>query len=528
VKKTDALGIEDLLLLASDELEKSINAPDIRNFEPYDSQGDYLRCNSFGTILSAGNRAGKTDVMIVKAILLAWNDDRFCQRPARWGNGPIQVRIVTVDQVKGVYQIMIPKFKRWLSKDMLIDGDWDKSWDDRLQTLTLSNGSSIDFLTYGMTVEKFAGLPRHIILFDEEPPREIFNECMYRLKDYGGIWSIAATPDDGYEWIQDLLIDKWESREVPREILEVFYLDVSKNPYLKGEKDGRYNLAMDEDEIEIREKGVYKPKGGLIFPDFDKNFDKLVVPVREPFLTRGSEFYMSIDFGWRHPTAVLWHEVAPNGDIHTFAEHYKSFLTPAEHARIIKEYEFAWAKDYPRIFNRENVTRIGDPHGVQKTANTGTSVISEYGLLGIDIGVEGIPLEVMIGIQKMHQYFRLRKDGTPRWTISENCPNLIKELRKLRWETYESAKLNYSRAPKQEVHKKADDAFDSARYFATLQPDPTPDRTDQKVLSWEDYMEDLQKRNGEDAPIVEFYDTNLHNGADTYGYEVEYEMEDFL
>src|SRR5690606_28415456 len=62
----------------------------------------------------------------------------------------------------------------------------------------------------------------------------------------------------------------------------------------------------------------------------------------------------------------------------------------------------------------------------------------------------------------------------PRWVITSNCVNYIRELKKLRWATYSSEKLAYELNKQEKVHKKDDHAFDSGRYFATLMPDLTP------------------------------------------------------
>src|SRR5690606_16613344 len=93
--------------------------------------------------------------------------------------------------------------------------------------------------------------------------------------------------------------------------------------------------------------------------------------------------------------------------------------------------------------------------------------------------VEGIPHDVMIGIEKMWAYMRYQEEthwgpGRPKWVISKACVNLIRELKKLRWATYSSDRQAYDVNKKDEVHKKDDHAFDSTRYFFTTRPDLTP------------------------------------------------------
>ena len=85
----------------------------------------------------------------------------------------------------------------------------------------------------------------------------------------------------------------------------------------------------------------------------------------------------------------------------------------------------------------------------------------------------------MIGVEKMQQYVQVQPRSPwglnkPTWMISPNCVNLIRELKKLRWATYDSTKMSYDRNKREEIHKKDDHAADSVRYFFTLMPDLVP------------------------------------------------------
>jgi hypothetical protein len=102
-----------------------------------------------------------------------------------------------------------------------------------------------------------------------------------------------------------------------------------------------------------------------------------------------------------------------------------------------------------------------------------------YAAHEIYIGTE-VPKEVMVGIEKMQQYFRVTENSpwgpnTARWMISPNCVNLTRELKKLRWAEYESQKKQYEMNRQETVHKKDDHGFDSMRYLASLMPDLAPE-----------------------------------------------------
>ena len=507
----------DLLQLAVSELEKSVLLPDIRNYTPYGNQEPFHRCDAFGRILTAGNRAGKTDCMVVEFIWVASDTHPYRPRPAKWGHGPVQLRIIVVDVAKGVEQIMLPKFKRWMTRDMLIDGSWDKSWDSKNLVLTFSNGSTIDFLTYQMTLEKFGGVPRHMIGFDEEPPRTLFNESLMRLKDFDGIWVIAATPVNGIDWIYDLLVEP--SLEGNLDEVKVFELSARDNPYLLGGNDEKFYIGMDKEERSIREDGKYVARSGLVFPHFK---DNLLHHVRlRDWKGRKVAHYTTVDHGWNNPTAWLWICVFTDGTAHVFAEHYKSETKISEHARIVKEREREWG------IPEDEIIRVGDPAMHQHNAVNGMTFIQTYSTHGVYIGTEGITNDVMVGVEKLQDWFAIdEKTGYSKLTISPNCKDLIRELKKLRWATYESTKMAYSKNKQELIHKKDDHAFDALRYWATLMPDPRPDaetslqRNERTPVTISyDELADRMRANGEFEFIDDTTDISTWESVNLWGEE---------
>lgn len=519
--RTKRIRFDDLLRETVEELDRSINLPDIRNYVPYGQQLDFHESTKFGRILSAGNRAGKTDALVVDFIHMATDTSPYRKRPENWGVGPISLRILTVDINKGVDQIMLPKFKRWMTRSMLVDGLWEHSWDSMKNTLTFSNGSTLDFLTYGMTLDKHGGVPRHMIGFDEEPPQMLFNEGLMRLKDYDGTWAIAATPTLGMDWIYDLLVEPViEKIDNKADLIGIFELDSSKNPYLQADDNSKFTIAMTKEEQDIRNEGKFVARSGLVFPNISNNVEHFCRA--DYFPDKHDQVYSSVDHGWNNPTAWLWHAVRPTGEIITFKEHYAKGMTVPQHAAAIHRIEAAFRKQLGH-----DIIRVGDPAMRQTEGTSGVSPIQMYSQYGIYIGTE-IERSVEFGLLKMQEYFQDRAelgdaqhpDGMPMWTMTYECPNFIREMRKLRWASYESEKLSYSKNKQELVHKKDDHTFDSARYFATLMPDPRPvasiyDVKRPVTLSYQDMMVRLSA-----DPEVEFADTRA-------SWAVQYEEEDY-
>lgn len=501
----------ELFQLATSELERSIVRPNILAYgqKDYPEQTAFHKSTKRGRYIAGGNRGGKTSAEVVESIWWANDTHPYLERPEEWGHGPIQLRFVVVDISKGVEQIILPEMKRWIPTSYLIDSSWSKSWDAQNLILTFANGSTIDFVTWGMDMMKLGGVPRHGIFFDEEPPQHIFNESMMRLIDFNGFWVIAGTPVNGMTWTYDLL---WEpALENPEGEVATFELSMEKNPYVMAEKEDRdfYFASADEQEREIREKGHFVARSGLVFPSFGMNLPLFVEPADQVSIPKHWDWYSSTDFGINNPTVFLWHAVGPQGQIITFAEHYKKDLNVPEHVAIVNERESGFGK-VPEV-------RVGDPAGNQRQGNTGTSYVQEYAIRGIYIDTESVPNgpgSVEIGIEKMQQYFTFREDspwgeGRPMWIISSNCVQFIREMKKLRWETYSSDRTAYDLNKRETVHKKDDHCFDAARYFGTIMPDLTPIPTTGKPLTpiTISYQELLAKMSND--PDVQFVDEAL-------------------
>ena len=265
-----SVSVEELFDLAASNLKQGLERPNIYGYIPYLEQQQFHECTKVGRYLAGGNRGGKTDAMVAEMVFWATDTHPWQQRPAEWGSGALQLRCFVVDVEKGVNQILLPKLRRYIPVSFLIDGDFDKSWNAKSLILTLENGTTIDFLTYGMGLEKMGGVPRHMIFFDEEPPQAIFTESLMRLIDFKGRWVIAATPVQGIGWTFDLLWEPGRSNPDDPASPGTFTLSAAKNPYLKTSEEDFdvYAVGMDEEERAMRFEGQFVARSGLIFPNF--------------------------------------------------------------------------------------------------------------------------------------------------------------------------------------------------------------------------------------------------------------------
>lgn len=430
--------------------------PNIHGYKPHPKQLAFHTNPCRGRLLAGGNRVGKTvggcteDVWWLLGIHPYRQDANY-----KAHNGGCQGRIIGVDFVNAIEKTLLPMVARWIPPSALINGSWTDSYTKQTRTLTLANKSSVDFMSLDQDLESFASVSRDFVHYDEEPDHAVFVENSTRLIDSGGSWWITFTPIKGMLWMFDELYTK--GKNDPTANIGVIEAEMTENPYLSRVEIDSYISSLNEDEKQARVKGQFVRRGGLVFKNFDPSIhviDSMVPPLDH-------EWYTSVDHGYNNPTAWLWHAVSPDGVVITFSEHYERERTVEYHSQVVL------ARDLG--FGRPPDVRVGDPALAQRNGVTGTSIFQEYA----DNGIVIVPgnNDVIPGINRMNTYLSKKR---PRWFITRNCHNLIWEMQRLRWKTWQTTKALDENNPYDTIHKKDDHACDSARYFFTFVPDLTP------------------------------------------------------
>lgn len=484
---TDELGG-----MLKEGLSRAISRPTVHGYRPHDKQIRFHSTPSRGRLYIGGNRSGKTVGGIVEDIFWMRGEHPFRQvfKP------PVRGRIVTVSYIEGIQKIIIPEITKWIPPSDLINGSWEDSYSKSERTLTLTNGSSVELMSYDQNLGKFAGTSRHFIHFDEEPPKAIFDECRMRLLDTAGSWWITMTPVEGMTWVYDQL---YNPGLAPGGNVEVIQIDIEENPYIARAEIETVLEGLDGDDRKARKEGKFVALGGLAFKNFSPEIH-IIDPLDDDKLRQIYNWthYGSLDHGLNNPTAWLYHAVSPKGAVVTYDEIYANETLIDDFARQIHERNGWDNRRAPDIY-------VGDPAISQRNAQTGDSVQTTYARAGIPIVLGNN--DVKIGVEKMNRYF---KRGM--WVVTGNCTNLIRELQRVRWKIYESAKKRHDNNPREELHKKDDHAPDSARYMFSLMPDlyMPPETEDNRV---EKINNVIKSHLGATTPPVGSYlvDTNLSN-----------------
>ncbi len=443
----------DIFFELGSALLAGANRPNLNNYIPHPKQRLFHESPKKGKLLLGGNRSGKTTGGTIESIhwLKGQHPNRDVPPP------PIRGRAIAVDFKDGVERILKPEFQRWLPPSLLRNGSWTDSFNSYTNTLYLTNGSFLEFMSYEQDLEKFAGTSRHFIYFDEEPPKSIFNENRMRLIDVDGSYWITMTPVLGMTWVYDDIYIPGITGLNPN--ILVVEVSMKENPHIREEALESAFDNMDEEEITARREGRFVQIGGTIFKSFGDAH--VIDPIPIEYLKR-LNWYASMDHGLNNPTAWLWHAVTPRGRVVTFHEHYQREWTIDKHAAYVLARQREWEKA-PELY-------IGDPAIKQRNAQTGLSTQMIYSQLGIPIALANN--DVTAGINKMNMYLNA---NPPMWQITTDCPWLLKHMRRYRWDTYKSAKLRDDNNLKEKPHKKDDHDIDAARYFYSIMPDLTYD-----------------------------------------------------
>lgn len=424
--------------------------PSIHGYAPHPKQIEFHSSTAKLRALFGGNRSGKTVGGATEAVFRATGVHPYQNvKPP-----PVDLRVVAVDFKDGVEKIVKPEIARWMPPSQLQYGSWEESYDRELRTLTLANGSTIEFMSYEQDTEKFAGTSRDGVWYDEEPPRDIWVECQMRLIDKGGCAWMTMTPLEGMNWVYDEVYLRANSD--PN--IEVWEVDITDNPHLNSIEIEAIMSGLTPDEREARMKGKFVQIGGLIYKEFsEKNIIAPFIPPKDWL------WVASLDHGLSNPTAWGWFAVAPDGRAVLFDEWYKSGHVVSFHAQKVHQIN-ALHERVPDYY-------VGDPSIRNVDPITGTSILIEYINHGIPIvlGNNDVQAGINLVLRKIIGFGK-PPQNYPMFYVTSNCVNTIREHQRYRWAKWQSRRATEEHNKKEEPVKKDDHTCDMVRYFFASRP----------------------------------------------------------
>lgn len=269
---------------------------------------------------------------------------------------------------------------------------------DTVRVRHVSGGwSELGFRAYNQGRAKFQAVPRDFIWLDEEPDWTIYDECSMRVFDRHGYLLLAFTPLKGMSQVCMTFL-----KEPPPVGVRFVNMSWSDNPYLDPEEIKKQEARMLPHQREARQHGRPILGAGAVLPVEDSliRVSPFQIPDHWP---RG----IGMDFGWTHPTAIVWQAHDRTTDtVYLYNEYRAAETPPVVHTAAAKA-----LGDIP-VF--------GDPSGQQSNVDDGEKLLKIYADLGLDV----IPADNAVHTGILEMFHRMI---TGRFKVFSTCPMWFSE-----------------------------------------------------------------------------------------------------
>lgn len=230
----------------------------------------------------------------------------------------------------------------------------------------VQNGvSRLDFKAYEQGETKFMGRPMDWIWLDEQPDSGIYTQCITRTVATHGIVMMTFTPEDGmtptiHQFMHDI--------KPGQGLIQATWNDA---PHLSEERKTQLLAQYPPHEAKMRAMGIPVYGAGMVFPIPDD--DIICEPVDIPPHWKR---ICAIDFGWDHPTAVVWLAWDVETDtVYVYSCYRQGQRTAQEHSPVIKS-AGQWV---PCVW----------PHdGVSHEKGSGIGLADQYRAQGVNMTID--------------------------------------------------------------------------------------------------------------------------------------------
>lgn len=392
-------------------------------------------------VLMAPNRIGKTEGVFGYEMALhltgrypGWWVGRRFNRPVRaWAVGKtsetvreiLQVKLLGPSSAQGTGMIPGDDIVRVTRAAGLAESA------DTVYVTHASGGVSIlAFKSYDQGRRAFEGTEIDVIGMDEEPPLDIYTECLMRTMTTDGIVLTTFTPLLGMS-AAVLHFLGGTADITPGAKGSDRYLvtaDWSDAPHLTDAQKQRLIDEIPAYQRDARTKGIPQLGAGAIYPLPESDIVVPDFPIPEHYPRA-----YGLDVGWNR-TAAIWgaRDVGSN-TTYLYAEHYRGQAEPAIHAEAIKG-KGAWVRG------------VIDPAARARSQKDGTQLMEQYAALGLKLEVADNGVES--GLSKVWEQL-----STGKLKVFRSCSNWLNEFRL------------YRRNEKGVVVKEMDHLMDATRYL---------------------------------------------------------------
>lgn len=408
----------------------------------------FHRCKKRNRWVFGGNRSGKTECGAVECIWILRG-----VHPYRKNKRDTFGWAVSLSQQvqRDVAQAKILKYlpKSWIADITMLSGRKESPEFGVIDQIKIKNVfggvSTLGFKSCDQGREKFQGSSLDFVWFDEEPPRDIYEECLMRVMDRRGDIFGTMTPLKGETFIyNEIYLNRKNNPEVWCE-----FVGWEDNPFLSKKEIKLLSAALDKQTLDGRKYGKFSRGAGLVYPEFDA-----AVHVIAPFAVPEEwQDCISIDPGLNNPLSAHWYAVDWDGNVYVVAEHFAAGKGVDEHARCIKDIcaRIGWKTD-----GAGRVRALIDSAANQRTLAGSKSVAELFTEKGVLVNSR-VNKDVFAGICRVKEYL-IKGNGKPDIYIFDTCKNMIEEFNGYCW------------AEGDKPVKKDDHCMDELRYYLMNRP----------------------------------------------------------
>ncbi len=407
-----------------------------------------------------GNRSGKTECGAVETVWMLRGI-----HPYRKNRKNVFGWAVSLSQ-QVQRDVAQNKILKYLSPDWIVDvtmlsGRKDSPSDGVIDQIKIRNVfggvSTLGFKSCDQGREKFQGSSLDFVWIDEEPPKEIYEECLMRVMDRRGDLFGTMTPLKGETFIYgEIYLNRRNNPEIWSE-----FMSWDDNPYLPKKEIELLSRSLDASVLDSRRYGKFSCGAGLVYPEFDRS-----VHVIPPFdFPKEWQETVSIDPGLNNPLSAHWYAVDWDGNIYVVAEHFAAGKDVDYHARCIKDISarLGWKTDFSG-----RISALIDSAANQRTLASVKSVSELFAEKGIAVN-PNVDKNVFAGICRVKEYLT-KGNGKPDIFIFDTCVNMISEFSGYFWADGDSPV------------KRDDHCMDELRYFVMSRPRPAQKECEESII----------------------------------------------
>lgn len=390
-------------------------------------------------LMLAANRVGKTEGVGLYELVWHltgdypewWTGRRFDRHVKAWAAGDTGKTVREILQAKLLGPVgqwgtglvpgdTIERISRGAGVADSVDSIYVRSKFGGLSQLTLKS--------YDQRRESFQGTEQDVILLDEEPPMDIYTECLLRTMTNNGMLMLTFTPLMGMSEVVLAFLPGGQIEERSDGSKFVVMATWDDAPHLDEDVKKELWNSIPPFQRDARSKGVPQlgagaiypvPESDIVIPDFD-------IPAHWPRV-------YGMDVGWNR-TAAVWGAIdRETNTTYLYSEHYRGQAEPIIHADSIKG-------------RGEWIPGVIDPASRGRNQKDGDQLLQQYTELGLE-------LQTAINAREAGLYAVWQRMSGGKLKVFKSLGNWLSEFRL------------YRRDEKGNVVKENDHLMDATRYL---------------------------------------------------------------